>query len=159
MHLPTLITDLSRKIVSNLPWLSILGTGKASDDDKNWSDFRPEAGVVNFYQFKDTLTAHVDQSEVDAIKPLVSLSLGPSAVFLAGGATRDERPLPILLSSGDVLLMVGPSRRIFHGVPRIRDDMQFDALDGYLDSRDDAKMAEFTRSTRINVNVRHVFAG
>lgn len=31
-------------------------------------------GVINFYQLRDSLTAHVDQSEVDAVRPLVSFS-------------------------------------------------------------------------------------
>lgn len=34
----------------------------------------PDAGIVNFYQEKDTLMAHVDRSEVCATSPLVSIS-------------------------------------------------------------------------------------
>lgn len=38
------------------------------------SSAEPDAGIVNFYQEKDTLMAHVDRSEVCATSPLVSIS-------------------------------------------------------------------------------------
>lgn len=42
--------------------------------------------------------------------------LGNAAVFLIGGLTRDVVPVPILLRSGDVLIMSGPAcRRAYHG--------------------------------------------
>ena len=45
-----------------------------------------------------------------------STSLGLSAVFLIGGLTRDTKPFPILLRSGDVIIMSGPHcRRAYHG--------------------------------------------
>ncbi len=75
--------------------------------------------------------AHVDRSEVCATAPLVSISyvrvlhsdlrlmapsLGNAAVFLIGGLTRDTEPVPILLRSGDVVIMSGPAcRRAYHG--------------------------------------------
>lgn len=43
-------------------------------------------------------------------------SLGNAAVFLIGGLTRDVEPVPVLLRSGDVLIMSGPAcRRAYHG--------------------------------------------
>jgi alkylated DNA repair protein alkB homolog 1 len=50
-------------------------------------------------------------------------SLGQAAVFLIGGLTREERATPIILRSGDVLVMSGPRcRRAFHGksLPGVR---------------------------------------
>lgn len=42
--------------------------------------------------------------------------LGCAAVFLIGGLTRDDPPTPILLRSGDVVIMSGPAcRRAYHG--------------------------------------------
>lgn len=123
-----------------MPWSKVFAAGDMTDDIERWKDdYQPDGGVVNFYQLKDSLTAHVDASEVDATRPLVSFSfvvsfsdniprstslirtdcdhsLGHSAIFLIGGDTRDsEDPLPILLSSGDGLMMSGPGRRLFHG--------------------------------------------
>lgn len=66
---------------------------------------------------RDSLTAHIDQSELDAVRPLVSFSIGHSGIFLVGGPTRDTEPLPILLQSGDGLILSGKEgRRVFHGV-------------------------------------------
>jgi len=46
-------------------------------------------------------------------------SLGNAAVFLIGGNSRDVDPVPILLRSGDVVIMSGPAcRRAYHGIPQ-----------------------------------------
>ena len=43
-------------------------------------------------------------------------SIGSAAIFLLGGTTRDVEPIPILLRSGDVVIMSGPEcRRAYHG--------------------------------------------
>ncbi|KAF9480110.1 hypothetical protein BDN70DRAFT_877998 [Pholiota conissans] len=138
--------------------------GPNGPDWDSWDEtYEPDAGIVNFYQEKDTLMAHVDRSEVCATSPLVSISLGNAAVFLIGGSTRDSEPVSILLRSGDVVIMSGPGcRRAYHGVPRI--------LEGTLpphlkasEIQDEALRQEweayeqYLRTTRINVNVRQVF--
>lgn len=173
MPIPSRATSLSRSIVSSIPWSSVFpsssATSETSIDYSGWSSsYRPEAGVVNFYQLRDTLMAHVDQSEVDTVKPLISISLGESAIFLLGSETRDEIPLPLLLRSGDVVVMSGQSRRVFHGVPRIVEGMMREGL--LLDSEshdgsevwqgceDSREIEDFIKGTRINVNVRHVFS-
>ncbi|KAF9453192.1 hypothetical protein P691DRAFT_695142 [Macrolepiota fuliginosa MF-IS2] len=130
---------------------------------KDWDNtYEPDAGIINFYQEKDTLMAHVDRSEVCATSPLVSVSLGNAAVFLIGSQTRDTEPVPILLRSGDIVIMSGPAcRRAYHGVPRILEG----ALPPHLrketlseDQRSDwAPYENYIRTTRINVNVRQVF--
>ncbi|PVG04465.1 hypothetical protein CPB86DRAFT_722448 [Serendipita vermifera] len=129
-------------------------------DWDTWPEtFAPEAGIINFYQLKDTLMAHVDRSEMSSTSPLVSISLGQAAVFLIGGLTREERATPIILRSGDVLIMSGPRcRRAFHGVPRILEG----SLPAYLkrersDSEDWGLIADYLETTRININVRQVF--
>lgn len=45
--------------------------------------------------------------------------LGLNAVFLLGGKTKATKPTPMLLKSGDVLIMTGESRRFYHAVPKI----------------------------------------
>lgn len=166
MPMPALITSLTSCIISSIPWSAVFPSPSTpsalpSDDNRasmytSWAtSYRTEAGVVNLYQARDTLTAHVDQSEVDAVKPLVSISLGESAIFLLGTESRDEIPLPLLLQSGDVVVMSGPSRRVFHGVPRVVEGaMRADLLDGWEGAEE---MVKFMRGTRINVNVRHVY--
>jgi alkylated DNA repair protein alkB family protein 1 len=42
-------------------------------------------------------------------------SLGHAAIFLLGSTTRETAPTPIVLRSGDVLIMSGPGRQAYHG--------------------------------------------
>ena len=51
--------------------------------------------------------------------PIVSVSLGDAARFVFGGLSRRDPTHPLILRSGDVLVMGGPSRLRFHGVTRI----------------------------------------
>ncbi|RDB21008.1 Alpha-ketoglutarate-dependent dioxygenase alkB [Hypsizygus marmoreus] len=156
------IRDICRDAVAAVDWRQVYGDTKADlgDTEPDWTTwnetYEPDAGIVNFYQTKDTLMAHVDRSEICATSPLVSISLGNAAVFLIGGLTRDTEPVPILLRSGDVVIMSGPEcRRAYHGVPRILEG----TLPSHLKSMDDdwRPYEEYLRTTRINVNVRQVF--
>lgn len=83
-----------------------------------YDNYKSEAAIINFYPVGSTLAAHTDHSEI-CNSPLISISFGQSAIFLIGGETRDEEPLPILLESGDCLIMAEKSRFLFHAVPRV----------------------------------------
>ncbi|CAD6565018.1 MAG: hypothetical protein CYPHOPRED_005025 [Cyphobasidiales sp. Tagirdzhanova-0007] len=161
MPMPARVSNISRQIVQSMHWASVFSNNPNSSivDYDSWKEsYRAEAGVVNFYQFRDSLTAHIDQSEVDSVRPLISLSLGESAIFLVGGTTRDKKPIAFMLDSGDALVMSGESRRIFHGIPRIIEDRMNEALlDGWKDTKDGANIRKFIRGTRVNINVRQVF--
>ncbi|MGA8260137.1 MAG: alpha-ketoglutarate-dependent dioxygenase AlkB [Arenicellales bacterium] len=81
---------------------------------------RPEACLVNYYEGADArLGLHVDADEDAAEAPVVSVSLGDTALFRLGGPTRRHPTRPIKLFSGDVVVLGGASRRFFHGVGRI----------------------------------------
>ncbi|KAJ7582799.1 hypothetical protein C8J56DRAFT_1005720 [Mycena floridula] len=158
------LRDICQSAVAAVDWEQVFDSdesdwGESGPDWKTWSEtYEPDAGIVNFYQTKDTLMGHVDRSEVCATSPLVSISLGNSAIFLIGGLTRDIEPTPILLRSGDVAIMSGPAcRRAYHGVPRILEN----TLPAHLSTNegDDEwnKYAAFLQTTRININVRQVF--
>ena len=84
-----------------------------------YEEYRPSAGLVNYYRRGDALAGHVDDAERDLTKPIVSFSLGSPCVFLAGAESRDERPVALLLRSGDAIVLSREARRRFHGVPRI----------------------------------------
>jgi DNA alkylation damage repair protein AlkB len=81
--------------------------------------FTPDAALINYYHEGDTLNGHIDDAEPDMTQPLVSLSIGRPCVFLIGGFSRDVEPIPVLLRSGDAVILAGDSRRSYHGVPRI----------------------------------------
>jgi alkylated DNA repair protein (DNA oxidative demethylase) len=85
--------------------------------------FAPDICIVNFYSEASRLGVHQDKDErretLEAGVPIVSVSLGDDARFVVGGITRKEPTRPLMLHSGDVLVMGGPSRLRFHGVTRI----------------------------------------
>ena len=65
---------------------------------------------------------HQDRDEQDFSAPIVSVSLGLSAVFLWGGLSRSDRPRRIALEHGDVVVWGGPSRLTFHGIAPLAED-------------------------------------
>ncbi len=121
---------------------------------------KAEAAIVNYYHMNSTLCAHTDHSEYDALtKPLLSFSFGNAAIFLIGGQTKTEcQPSPILLRSGDIILMTGSSRLYFHAIPRILSD-PFLYENIYKNINDDDKLCwSYIYDKRININVRQVYA-
>jgi DNA alkylation damage repair protein AlkB len=84
----------------------------------------PDICIVNFYESSSKMGVHQDKDErpetIQSGVPIVSVSLGDTARFVVGGLTRKEPMRPLLLRSGDVLVMGGPSRLRFHGVTRIQ---------------------------------------
>ncbi|KAJ7098004.1 hypothetical protein B0H15DRAFT_823718 [Mycena belliarum] len=159
------LADVCRSAVNAVAWDEVYGPADPSDwgesgpEWKTWGeDYEPDAGIVNFYQTKDTLMAHVDRSEVCATSPLVSISLGAAAVFLIGGLTRETKPVAILLRSGDAVIMSGPGcRRAYHGVPRILENTLPRHLAAQPDEPQWEPFADYMNTTRININVRQVF--
>jgi len=135
-----------------------------------------EAAIVNYYRPGDTMGGHVDDAEVDKTRPLVSVSLGCSAVFLVGGATRDISPTALWLRSGDACIFTGAARSYYHGVPRILEGTcpphlcapaawpdapgEINGSDGdYAAGRPAGALdglCEFLRGARLNLNVREV---
>ena len=85
---------------------------------------RPDLCIMNYYEEESRMGVHQDKDEsresLAAGVPIVSVSLGDTARFVVGGLTRREPTRPLMLSSGDVLVMGGPSRLRFHGVTRLR---------------------------------------
>ncbi len=79
----------------------------------------PEACLINRYDAAARLGLHRDADEDAADAPVVSISLGDSALFRIGGPGRGDPTRSFRLSSGDVLVMGGASRHCFHGVDRI----------------------------------------
>jgi DNA oxidative demethylase len=91
---------------------------------KLWADVAnyphpPEACLVNFYNTDAKMGLHQDRDEKDVTAPVVSISLGDTALFRWGGTTRGGKTQSVKLESGDVLVMGGESRLCFHGVDRV----------------------------------------
>ncbi|KAM6972926.1 nucleic acid dioxygenase ALKBH1 [Aplochiton taeniatus] len=81
--------------------------------------FDAQAGILNYYRSDSSLGIHVDESELDHTRPLLSFSFGQSAVFLLGGTQREHLPTAMFMHSGDVMVMSGFSRLLYHAVPCI----------------------------------------
>ena len=79
----------------------------------------PEACLVNFYQGGAKMGLHQDKDEEDFSAPVVSISLGDTALFRFGGTERGGKTSTVKLASGDVLVMGGKSRLCFHGIDRV----------------------------------------
>jgi alkylated DNA repair protein (DNA oxidative demethylase) len=79
----------------------------------------PQACLVNYYRAGAKMGLHQDSDEEDFAAPVVSVSLGDTAVFRIGGRERGGPTKSIRLASGDVLVMGGESRLCYHGIDRI----------------------------------------
>ena len=78
-----------------------------------------DACLVNLYREGAKMGLHRDEDEADFRFPVLSVSLGDTAVFRLGGLKRADPTRSVRLASGDVCLLAGESRLAFHGVDRI----------------------------------------
>ncbi|WP_119388776.1 alpha-ketoglutarate-dependent dioxygenase AlkB family protein [Taklimakanibacter lacteus] len=79
----------------------------------------PEACLVNHYREGAKMGLHRDEDEEDFSAPVVSISLGDTAIFRIGGTERSGKTETLKLASGDVLVMGGASRLRYHGIDRV----------------------------------------
>jgi alkylated DNA repair protein (DNA oxidative demethylase) len=79
----------------------------------------PEACLINYYGPAARMGAHRDQDEDAADVPIVSISLGDTAVFRIGGLKRGGPTASVPLESGAVVVLSGAARDAYHGVDRI----------------------------------------
>ena len=79
----------------------------------------PDSCLINLYRDGAKMGLHQDLDEGDPTAPVISISLGDTAIFRLGGLSRGDPTRGFRLASGDVCLLAGASRRAFHGVDRI----------------------------------------
>jgi alkylated DNA repair protein (DNA oxidative demethylase) len=79
----------------------------------------PEACLVNLYRGAARMGLHQDRDEADLTAPVLSVSLGDTALFRLGGTRRGDPTRSLALASGDVVVLGGAARLCFHGVDRI----------------------------------------
>jgi len=78
--------------------------------------FAPDACLINRYLPGARMSLHQDRNERDFGAPIVSVSLGMSAVFLFGGHARSDRAARVPLHHGDVAVWGGADRLRYHGI-------------------------------------------
>lgn len=96
--MPTLLSDLWAELVD--------------------AEVPADACLVNLYRDGAKMGLHRDEDEADFSFPVLSVSLGDTAVFRIGGLKRTDPTRSVRLASGDVCLLAGESRLAFHGVDR-----------------------------------------
>jgi DNA oxidative demethylase len=79
----------------------------------------PDACLVNYYDAEARMSLHQDRDEADFRFPVLSVSLGDTAVFRIGGPKRSDPTTSVRLASGDVCLLAGAARLFHHGIDRI----------------------------------------
>lgn len=88
----------------------------AAAAEAGFSQFEPDACLVNQYDVGARMALHQDKNERDYAAPIVSVSLGLPMTFLFGGLARSDKPAKLPLHHGDVVVWGGPDRLRYHGV-------------------------------------------
>ncbi len=126
-------------------------------------NYEGQTSIVNYFPVGSQMCAHQDVSEAAMEKPLVSISLGCTAVFLMGTTSRDDKPFAMFLRSGDVVVFSGETREAFHAVPRVLDDCPKYFFDddknsgNENDEKNNGAVVHALPGIRVNINVRQVF--
>ena len=84
---------------------------------------QPDICIVNWYSAGSRMGMHQDKDEspesIARGAPVVSISLGDTAIFRFGGLRRRDPVEMMRLESGDAFVFGGASRLSYHGVARI----------------------------------------
>lgn len=78
----------------------------------------PDACLINLYREDARMGLHQDRDEADLCAPVLSVSLGDTAVFRIGPAGKGPTR-SLKLASGDVCALTGPARLARHGIDRL----------------------------------------
>jgi alkylated DNA repair protein (DNA oxidative demethylase) len=105
--------------ITGAPWPAIPAALTALWAEHCDADVPPDCCLVNLYDPAARMGLHRDNDEADFRFPVLSVSLGDTALFRLGGLSRSEPTGQIRLASGDVCVLGGPARRAYHGVDRI----------------------------------------
>ncbi len=134
---------------SGKPWPampeSFLALATQAATAAGFTDFVPDACLINQYKVGASMGLHQDKNEVDFKQPIVSVSLGLPAVFLFGGLLRSDKPHKVALAHGDVLVWGGKSRLNFHGIRPVKA-----SLNGALNTH----LSQHLNHHRVNLTLR-----
>ena len=105
----------------------------------------PDSCLINLYSFPNSsLGLHQDKNEKNLAHPVLSISLGSSAIFSYG---KNKNTLDkICLKSGSICILKDSSRLYYHGVEKIQKVRK-----NIIDS---CKFDCFPKDCRINITLR-----
>jgi alkylated DNA repair protein (DNA oxidative demethylase) len=117
---PAWLGDLSRRALADACAVDATVLGQEFTAVAGCTErYEPDVALVNWYGPGARMGMHADREE-ESPAPVVSLSLGDTGVFRFGNAAGRGRPwTDVKLESGDLFVFGGPSRRAFHGVPKV----------------------------------------
>jgi DNA oxidative demethylase len=101
------------------PWPAIPHVLSEAWRDLSGYPHPPEACLVNWYAPDARMGLHQDRDEQDFDAPVLSISLGDTAVFRIGGEDRKGPTRSLRLESGDAFVLGGAARMAFHGIDRV----------------------------------------
>ncbi|MFT8783350.1 DNA oxidative demethylase AlkB [Acetobacter syzygii] len=108
---------------SHHPWpaipLPLLQLAQNAAQAAGYTNFLPNACLLNRYQNGAHMGLHQDKDEQDTTQPIVSLSLGRTGLFIWGGRNRADKVRTFALEHGDVLVWGGPARLNYHGIKNL----------------------------------------
>ncbi|WVZ71165.1 LOW QUALITY PROTEIN: hypothetical protein U9M48_019784 [Paspalum notatum var. saurae] len=98
----------------------------ANSTASEFPQINPDICIVNYYTNSGKLGLHQDKDESESSLtkglPFISISIGDTAEFLFGNTRDKDQATKINLESGDVLILGGESRLLFHGVSHVKTD-------------------------------------
>ncbi len=94
---------------------------QAAAREAGFSDFLPDACLINRYIPGAKMSLHQDKDETSYAAPIVSVSLGLPAMFLFGGFERSDKSQRVPLLHGDIVVWGGVDRLRYHGVLPIKE--------------------------------------
>ena len=100
---------------------AFLDLARGAAEEAGFSDFKPDACLINHYKPGTQMGAHQDRDEQDFSQPIVSVSLGIAARFFVVGPTKRGKSIPVDLSDGDVVVFGGTARKHYHGVRKLKE--------------------------------------
>lgn len=101
------------------PWPALPEQVLRAWEELNGYPHPPDACLINFYEPTARMGMHQDRDEEEFDAPVVSLSLGDTALFRYGGLDRKDPTKSVRLRSGDAIVFGGPARLIHHGIDRL----------------------------------------
>ncbi len=114
--------------LNNQPWQAMPDNFKALARNAalvaGFKNFEPDACLINQYLIGTKLGSHQDKNEKDFSQPIVSVSIGLSAVFQIFGNQRAGQANNYRLHDGDVVVWGKSARLNYHGIRTLTADEQ-----------------------------------
>ena len=106
--------------VTGIAWPDIPSLVLAAWDELTGYPAPPECCLINLYRGANArMGLHRDADEETFDAPVLSLSLGDTATFRLGGASRRGATKSVTLHSGTALILAGEARMAYHGISRV----------------------------------------